>query len=94
MVLFRILAGIDCIVSLVILYFFAIGLADGTVSSFNMQLWLTILGGVAAVLIGGIALHASGRRALANCVLLLLAGPGVAFGLFFLSLLVLQPRWN
>ena len=94
MTLFRILVGIDGVIALIFLYFFVVGLGDGSVSSRNMLLWLVILGGIAAALGGGLSLQSNGKRALANGLLFVLAGPGLAFGLFFLSLLVLQPRWN
>jgi hypothetical protein len=94
MIAFRLLLGIAGAVALVVLYFFVIGLADGSVSSFNMGLWLTILGGIAAVLGGGAALNANGKRGLACAVLAILAIPGLLFGLFVLMLMVLQPRWN
>ena len=40
MTVFRILFGIDTLVAVVALWFFVIGLGDGSVSSFNMLLWL------------------------------------------------------
>jgi hypothetical protein len=75
-------------------YFFVIGLADGSVSSFNMQLWLGILAAVAAIVGGGIWLNALGHRIVANLVLLILATPAALYGLFILSVIVFQPRWN
>ena len=63
-------------------------------SSFNIGLWLALLGGIAAVLGGGWALNAKGQRRAALGVLAILALPGLLFGLFILMVLVLQPRWN
>jgi hypothetical protein len=94
MTFFAVVFGIDVIVAGVILYFYVIGLADGSVSSFNMSLWLAILAVLAAVLGGGLALNARGWRGAANGVLLILAVPGVLYALFVLSLIVFQPRWN
>jgi hypothetical protein len=94
MVTFRILVGIDALVAFVALFFFAWGVSDGTVSSFNILLWLAILGGVAAVLAGGLWLNAYGQRWLANIVLLVLAIPAILYVVFFLSLIIMQPRWN
>ena len=91
---FRILLGIDIATAMVILYFFGVGLGDGSVSSFNMHLWLAILAALVAVLGGGLALNAKGYRWAANMVLLILAIPGVLYGLFALSMIVFQPRWN
>ena len=94
MATFRILIGIDALVAFVAVFFFTWGLSDGTVSSFNILLWLTILGGVAAVLVGGLCLNAYGQRRLANAVLLILAIPAVLYVLFFAMLIIMQPRWN
>ena len=47
---FKILLGIDVAVAVVVLYFFEVGLNDGSISSFNMYLWLEMLSCVAAVL--------------------------------------------
>ncbi len=91
---YRILLGIDAAAALVILYFFFVGLADGSVSSFNIALWLAILGGVAGVLGGGWALNAKGQRGAAIAVLLVLAVPAFLFGLFMLLAVLLKPRWN
>ena len=91
---FWLLFGIDALVALVVAYFFFVGLADGSVSSFNMTLWLALIGGVAGVLGGGWMLRAMGRPRAANGVLALLAVPGFLFGLFILLLIIVQPRWN
>lgn len=94
MAFFRILFGVDAIVALVAVYFFVVGLADGSVSSFNMELWLAMLGGIAAVLAGGWLLNAKGHRRSAYGVLLILALPALLFAVFMLSVVIFQPRWN
>jgi hypothetical protein len=91
---FGLLLAIDVAVALVVLYFFFIGLADGSVSSFNITLWLALLAGVAAILGGGWALNAKGQRGAAIGVLAILALPGFLFGMFVLAAVILQPRWN
>jgi hypothetical protein len=93
-VLVRTLLGIDVLVALVVVYFFIIGLADGSVSSFNMSLWLGLLAVVAAVVGGGWILDANGKRGAAIAVLLILAVPGVLYALFILLIVIAQPRWN
>jgi hypothetical protein len=92
--LFRILCGIDAIIAFVLLFFFFWGVSDGTVSSFNFALWMAMLGGVALLFGGGIALRVNGHPALGNTLLAILASPGVAYVLFFLLLIVTNPRWN
>ena len=52
----RVLLAIDGAAALVILYFFFIGLADGTVSARNAGLWLGTLAALVAILGGGYAL--------------------------------------
>jgi len=94
MIWFGILFGIDSIIALVAVYFFVVGLTDGSVSSFNMLLWLALLGGIAAVLGGSILLTRSGYRRRANALLLVPALPGFALGLLLLLAVILQPRWN
>ena len=92
--LVRILVGIDALGALVVVYFFVVGLGDGSVSSFNMGLWLAILAAVAAVIGGGIALNAKGQRRAAIGLLLVLAVPSIAYALFILLILIAHPRWN
>jgi hypothetical protein len=47
---FKILWGIDAIIALVFVYFFVVGLGDGSVSSFNMLLWISTLFTLSGVL--------------------------------------------
>ncbi len=90
----RILWGFDAVVAAIFVFFFAVGLADGSVSSFNIGLWALILGALAVVLGGARALRASARDKLAIALLCVVAVPGALTGLFYLLILVTQPRWN
>lgn len=92
--LYKLTLGFDALVALVFLWFFFVGIADGSVSSFNIVLWGGILAVLAAVIFGGRALHAAGRPRLALAVLAVVALPGLAYVLFFGAILILQPRWN
>lgn len=92
--LVRTLLGTDLLVALVVVYFFVIGLADGSVSSFNMNLWLGLLAAVAGTIGSGWLLNANGRHGAAIAVLSVLAVPGVLYGLFVLLVIIAQPRWN
>jgi hypothetical protein len=91
---FWILFGFDVIIALIALFFFAVGINDGSVSSFNIELWVAILAGIAAILGGSLLLNAKGQRGPAIGILLILALPGFLFGLFMLAVIILQPRWN
>ncbi len=90
----RTLLGVDVLAALGVVYFFLAGLADGSVSSFNSGLWFGILAGIAAVIGGGWALHAKGRRGAAVTVLMILALPALAYALFLALILITQPHWN
>jgi hypothetical protein len=91
---FRILWGFDLLVALVILYFFIIGLNDGSVSSFNIDLWAGVLLVVAGVIFGSFALESAGRSMPAKLILLVLAVPGALYLIFMLAILTLPGRWN
>jgi hypothetical protein len=91
---FWILWGFDALIAAIFLFFFFWGLADGSVSSFNIVLWLGILAGLAAVLGGSLKLRSKGHAGPALGLLMILAIPGVLGLLFFLAVLILQPRWN
>ncbi|MEQ9606257.1 MAG: hypothetical protein RLN99_01165 [Kiloniellaceae bacterium] len=45
---FRLLLGLDSLAALVVAYFFLAGLADGSVSDFNIELWAAAEEGLAA----------------------------------------------
>ncbi|MEO8350606.1 MAG: osmoprotectant transporter permease [Chthoniobacteraceae bacterium] len=92
--LFRILWWFDALIALVFATFFVIGIGDGSVSSFNIGLWLGILAALAGVLLGSKALRAKKHSVGAICVLLVLGIPGALGVLFFLVVLIAQPRWN
>jgi hypothetical protein len=91
---FWFLWGIDALIAAVILYFFLVGLADRSVSMFNVGPWIAILAALAGVLGGSLWLRSAGRQGLAAVVLLILAVPGILFALFFIILLITNPRWN
>ncbi len=91
---FWVLWSIDAIIASIVLYFFFLGLADGSVSMFNIGLWIAILAALAGVIGGSLWLRSAGRKAPATIVLLILAVPGILFALFFLVLIISNPRWN
>ena len=91
---FWILWAIDALVALGFVYFFLIGLADGSVSSFNIVLWLSILGALAGILGGALWLRSAGHVWPAIGVLLILAIPAVLALIFFLVVMISNPRWN
>jgi len=91
---FWVFLAIDVIALLIAAYFFFVGIGDGSVSSFNITLWLVVLAGIIAILGLGYLLRTQGKTGMANGVLAILAVPAILAGLFVLSILIAQPRWN
>ncbi len=89
MKLFRLCLTIDALALLVLSYFFLVGLSDGSVSSFNIALWLPLVCVPAAVVWAGLHLKARGRRGAATAVLAVIAVPGLLIGGWMLLLVVL-----
>jgi hypothetical protein len=89
-----VLWGFDALVAAVVVFFFLWGVADGTVSSFNIVLWLSTLAIVGVVVGGSLALRKAGQSVAAFALLAVLAIPGLGFTLFLVAVLVFQPRWN
>jgi hypothetical protein len=86
--------GIDAVIAAIAVFFFLWGLADGSVSSFNIVLWMVLLGGLAALVSGTLWLRSNGRPRAATVLAWVLAAPGLLVGLFFFVLIVANPRWN
>lgn len=94
MKLFWIFWGIDALVALIAIYFFVVGLADGSVSANNIMLWLLLLGTLMALLAGGLYLKSAGKLLWANALLGVLAVPAFLFCLFFIVAIASDVRWN
>jgi hypothetical protein len=86
--------GADVLTALIAVYFFFVGLADGSVSSFNIGIWTALLLGLGGVVFGSLALRSTGREAWARALVIALALPALGIGLFFAVLLATHPRWN
>ncbi len=91
---FRVLFGIDGSIAAIVLFFLVYKLGGGSISASNTLLGVAILGGIAAILGVSALLRSRGNPRLANGVLLVLACVGLLFALFFLGLIVPQPRWS
>lgn len=85
--------AIAALVTAIVPVFFVIGLAGGTVSSFEIGIWQLLLAGVGVVAGGGFALHANGPRALANGGVAAALRPRAVRALFFAVVLLSgEPR--
>ncbi len=85
---------INAIALAVLFFFFMWGLSDGTVSSFNILLWLAMLGIPSATLLGGWVQWNKGNHSFAIMLLLLPSVPALLFFLFFFMIIVLAPDWK
>ena len=92
--LFKIFWGIDLLICAIAAIFFFLGLADGSVSSFNMGIWTAILAALAIIMAGSHWLKTAGHLVLATLLLLVLAFPGILCGVFILVLLFTDLNWN
>ncbi len=93
-ILFKTSYGFDVLVSLIILYFFLIGIGDGTVSAFNIDLWLLIIAALVAVLGGSLWLRSHHHPNFALATLLIIILPALLFVLYFLVAILGGGRWN
>ena len=92
--LFWALLGIDALISAIVAYFFFLGLADGSVSSFNAGIWLATWVALAVIIAGSLGLKALGHPVHGIMLLLILSVPGLFYGLFMVLIMVTNPRWN
>ena len=92
--LYRVVWGMAVIVAAIGVAFFFIGVADGTVSSFNIVLWIALLGGLAVAVFGSRALQRRGRIGAATAVAAVLAVPALLFGALLVIAVATGVRWN
>jgi hypothetical protein len=91
---FWIALGIDTVIGFTFLFFFLVGIADGSVTSLNMRLWIAVLAALTALVVACLTLYVKHRHRLATGLALTLAAPAVLAGILFLVTLVLNPRSN
>jgi len=94
MILFKIMWGVDALASLIILYFFFVGLGDNTISGRNLGIWLLLLGTVAVVMAGSIWLRTLHYNIPANLLLLVIFIPSLLFLAYMLIAITFKGRWN
>ena len=94
MILFKIMWCVDAIASLIILYFFVVGLGDNTVGSRNMGLWMMIVPSITVVMLGSIWLRTHHYNIFANLLLLVIFIPALLFLGYMLVVLLNKGRWN
>ena len=94
MAFFWILWAFIALMSLVPIYFFFVGLADGSITSKNIGLWGLILLIVGGVLFGTLWLKGHDHLSLARIILIVAAIPGLFVLLYFLIVITSKTKWN
>ena len=94
MITFWILWIFNALMSLIPVYFFFIGLQDGTVDGSNMGLWLGILAVVCLLLGGTYWLKNKGQVVAAKVLLWLSTVPCLMVILYFVIAITSNARWN
>lgn len=94
MITFWILWIFNALMSLIPIYFFFIGLEDGSVDGSNMALWMGILAVVGLLLGGTYWLKTKGQVLAAKVLLWLSTVPCLLVILYFVIALTSNGRWN
>ncbi len=94
MITFWILWVFNALFALIPIYFFFIGLADGSISSRNLGLWFIILLIVGLITGGTLYLKSHNQLALAKTTLILSAIPCILVILYFVVAFTSKGRWN
>jgi hypothetical protein len=92
--MFWTLWAVNAVIGAIVLFFFFWGLADGSVSSFNIGLWTTMLAALAVVIGGSLWLKSSGRRRLGVSLLMVFALPGLLYAAFLVVVIASGESWN
>ena len=94
MISFWILWIFNALMSLIPIYFFFIGLADGSVDSDNMGIWMILLAVVALRMGGTYWLKTKNQIKAAKVVLIIAAIPSI-LAIIFMSVAIFgDVRWN
>ncbi len=80
--------GIDTLICTIAIIFFFVGMADGLVDSNNIGIWVAIFTVLAVVIGASLWLKAVGYPVIGIIVLLVLATPGILYGIFILLVVV------
>lgn len=84
----------NALMALVPVYFFFVGLNDGSITGRNIGLWVIILFVVALVLGGSLMLKYINQLGIAKILLILAAIPGIFALLFMVITITSKTRWN
>lgn len=94
MVLFGTLFALNLLAAFVAFAFFIVGLADGTVTTFNILIWAAMLGLLFSMPFAAWLVRLRGHPRLGTILLLPLAGVAVLGGLAMLVFMVRASSWQ
>ena len=86
--------GLDAVTTLIVLYFFVVGIGDNTINSWNAGIWMLLLGIIAVVMLGSIWLRTHHYNIPANLLLLVMLIPALLFLAYILIASLGGGRWN
>jgi hypothetical protein len=92
--LFWIFWGIDALICVIALVYFFLGLANGSVASFNIGIWMAGLAALTVIIVGSLLLKKHGHPIFGIVLLLVLAIPALLYGLFVFLFVVTGTTWN
>ena len=92
--MFWTLWAVNAVIGAIVLFFFFWGLADGSVSSFNVGLWTMMLAALAIVIGGSLWIKSRGRRRLGVSLLMVFALPGLLYAAFLIIVIASGESWN
>jgi hypothetical protein len=92
--LFYIILAIDTLVPIIAIFYFFVGLADGSVSSRNMLLWIVLLAALVLLWLACLYLYKAGWIKLAWTIAILLGLPAMIGLLYILMIMFGNVRWN
>ena len=84
----------DALIGAIVVVFFFLGLLNGSVSSFNIGIWIVGLVVLTIIIGGGLWLKVVGYPVFAIVLLLVLAIPGLIYGLFILLVMISKTPWR
>lgn len=84
----------NALMALIPIWFFFVGIGDGTVGSENIGIWVILLVVVLGILGGSFQLMRTNHLKAARIILIISAIPCLLAILFFLVVMLSNPRWN
>jgi len=94
MITFWIFWIFNALMSLIPIYFFFLGLSDGTIDANNIGIWMIILLVIAGILGGTYWLKSKQQVMAAKVLLIITSIPSLLAILYFVIILTSDVRWN